>query len=168
MSDILTARERMRQMSISALAEGFGMDRRTVTKYLEEAGVKPSAIRDGNNVYPLRAAAEAILGLRETDGVPPEKMKPADRRAHWQAENERQKFEQQTGQLILAAEVQAEMASLVKSVVRSLETLPDRIERDLRCGSDVVDYLQKAIRLMRAEMAERVSTEDEADVCVSA
>lgn len=168
MAAILTKREVLAQVSIARLAEGFEIDRKTVSKRLDEAGVRPSGQRDGYPVYRLRDAAEAILGLREADGVPPEKMKPADRRAHWQAENERQKFEQQSGQLILADEVQSEMASLVKSMVRVLETLPDTMERDLRCPRETVEYVQKKIRDLRTEMAAKVATDDVADERISA
>ncbi|MDN8867424.1 DUF1441 family protein, partial [Staphylococcus aureus] len=44
-------------------------------------------------------------------------MDPSDRLAHWKAENERLKFEQDTGQLIPADEVAREFSLMAKAVV---------------------------------------------------
>lgn len=171
MGEVLNSRDRLKSMSIARLAEGFGMARETVSRRLAEAGVQPNGKRDGYPVYGLREAAEAILGIvgADADGAcDPSKMKPGDRRAHWQAENERLKFEQETGQLILAAEVHAEFSAAAKIVVRELETLPDRAERDLRCGADVVEYLQAEVRAIRAEIAKRMAADEEEDARLSA
>lgn len=59
-----------------------------------------------------------------------EEMEPADRLAHWKAENERLKFEVETNQLIPAEDVAREFSLMAKAVVMVLETLPDILERD--------------------------------------
>jgi hypothetical protein len=162
--------ERAVTFSIRRLAEEFGMARETVSKRLNDSGVRPAGTRGGFPVYRLRDACPAILAtcLTEDGGVDPGKMRPADRRAWFQSENERLKFEQDTAQLILAAEVQSEMATLAKIVVRELETLPDVAERDLRCGPEVIEFLQRKIRDLRARIADRLSADEGEDVRVSA
>jgi hypothetical protein len=161
--------ERAVTFSIRRLAEEFGMARETVSKRLNDAGVRAAGTRGGFPVYRLRDACPAILAAcTEDGGIDPAKMRPGDRRAWFQSENERLKFEQETGQLILAAEVQSEMATLAKIVVRELETLPDTAERDLRCGPEVIEYLQRKIRELRARIAGRLATEEGEDVRLSA
>ncbi|MBM0956484.1 DUF1441 family protein, partial [Escherichia coli] len=54
------------------------------------------------------------------------------RKAWYQSERERLKFEQETAQLIPASDVRREFAIWAKAVVQVLETLPDILERD--CG----------------------------------
>lgn len=147
------------------------MARETIGKRLTDAGVKPAAQRGGFPVYRLRDACPAILATYSgEDGavVDPARMKPGDRRAWYQSENERLKFEVETAQLILASEVQSEMATVAKVVVRFLETLPDTTERDTRCGPEVIEYLAKKVREVRAEIAAQLRADDEDDVRLSA
>jgi hypothetical protein len=50
-----------------------------------------------------------------------EEMEPADRLAHWKAENERLKFEVDTQQLIPAEDVAREFSLMAKAVVMCLK-----------------------------------------------
>jgi Protein of unknown function (DUF1441) len=151
------------RLSIARLAAEFGMARETVAKRLAIAQVPPDGKRNGHPTYRLRDAADALLATwseTDRDGLDTSRLRPMERRAWFQSENERLKFEQETGKLLLNSEVQFEMAALAKIVVRFLETLPDVAERDLRCGPDVVEYLTRKIREMRADIANAVLTED--------
>lgn len=158
-------------LSIRRMSEEFGMARETIQKRITEAGVRPVGTRSGHPVYRLRDICPVVFGTVQIDGeghVDPTKLKPSERRAWYQSENERLKFEQETGQLILAAEVHAEFAAAAKIVVRELETLPDRAERDLRCGAEVVEYLQAEVRNIRTEIAKHMAADDEEDARLSA
>ncbi|TXH56560.1 MAG: DUF1441 family protein [Desulfurellales bacterium] len=171
MGAVIETADGLVRLSIARLAAEFGMARETVSKRLAQANVQPDGKRGGYPVYRLRDACPALIdgGHAEGDeGVDPSKMKPSDRRAWFQSENERLKFEQETGQLILAAEVHAEFAAAAKVVVRELETLPDRAERDLRCSPEVVEYLQAEVRNIRTEIAKHLATDDEEDARISA
>ena len=161
---------RQLDLSIRRLSEEFGMARETIQKRLTEAGVAPSGRRAGHPVYRLRDVCPALfVPTVDADGlIDPAKLKPPDRRAWYQSENERLKFEQEMGQLILAAEVHAEFAAVAKIVVRTLETLPDIVERDLRPGPDVIEYLQRKVAEVRAEIADRIASEDVDDARISA
>lgn len=83
-------------------------------------------------------------------------MLPSDRLSHWKAENERLKFEQDTGQLIPADEVAREFSLMAKAVVMVLETLPDVLERDCALTPVAVSRVQSVIDDLRDQMAERV------------
>lgn len=150
------------RMSISQIATEFRMARNTVSKYLAEARVKPDGKRAGYPIYRLGD----VIGILTMSGVgdeaklDPSKMKPSDRRAYFQSENERLKFEQEEGQLILADEVHAEMAALAKIMVRSWETLADAAERDLRCEPRVIEWLHDKSRAVRQEIADLVDGGD--------
>jgi hypothetical protein len=76
--------------------------------------------------------------------------------AHWKAENERLKFEQDTEQLIPADEVAREFSLMAKAVVMVLETLPDILERDCALSPAAVSRLQSVIDDLRDKMAQNV------------
>jgi hypothetical protein len=169
--DVTSMESRQIELSIRRLSEELGMARETIQKRLTQAGVKPSSSRSGHPVFRLRDVCPVLFGgvsFDEDGAIDPSKLRPTDRRAWFQSENERLKFEQETGNLILSAEVHAEFAAAAKIVVRELETLPDRAERDLRCGTEVVEYLQAEVRNIRQEIAKHMAADEEDDVRVSA
>ena len=73
-----------------------------------------------------------------------DKMLPPDRKAWFQSERERLKFQQETGELIPASTVTREFSSMAKAVVQVLETLPDILERDCAMTPAAVVRVQKS------------------------
>ena len=59
---------------------------------------------------------------------------PHERKARYQSERERLKFEQETAQLIPASDVRREFAIWAKAVVQVLETLPDILNVTAVCS----------------------------------
>jgi hypothetical protein len=170
MGEVLSQRDRLRLVSISRLAELLGMDRKTVAKRLSDCNVQPTGKRDGYPVYDGRQACEACLlpQLNEDEEgreLDPRRMKPTDRKAWFASELDRMAVEERAGRLIPAGEVEEQMAMIVSTVVRCLETQADRAERDLRVGTEVVEWLLKDADQIRAQIAEAL-TEDEDDDAV--
>lgn len=141
------------KLNINQIAEITGMHRQTVSQRV--AALTPSA---GSNsklkLYPL---ADLIrLGLQEKRTANVDAMSPNDRRAFWQAENERLKYERETGELIPAYEVAQEMSILAKAVVQQLETLPDILERDAGLQPNALMRVQQVIDDIRDQMAQHI------------
>ena len=88
-------------------------------------------------------------------------LSPSDRRAFWQAENERLKYERETGELIPAFEVAQEMSFLAKAIVQSLETLPDILERDCGLQPNALIRVQQVIDDIRDQMAQHIQKTEE-------
>lgn len=153
------------KLNINQIAEITGMHRQTVSQRV--AGLTPAI--GSNSKLKLYFIKDLILaGLAEKMTVDVDSLSPADRRAHWQGENERLKYEERTGELIPAFEVSQEMSTLAKAIVQSLETLPDILERD--CGlqpsqlvrvQQVIDDVrdQMALHIQSTEMTETRETE---------
>ncbi len=59
-----------------------------------------------------------------------EEMDPHARKAWYQSERDRLKFEQETGLLVSVSDVRRSFSVVVKAIVQVLETWPDRLERD--------------------------------------
>lgn len=89
-----------------------------------------------------------------------DKMLPPDRKAWFQSERERLKFQQETGELIPASTVTREFSSMAKAVVQVLETLPDILERDCAMTPAAVVRVQKVIDDLRDQIALKVEQAD--------
>ena len=168
MGEVLSQRERLRLVSISRLAELLGMDRKTVSKRLLDCNVPAAGKRDGYPVYDGRQACEACLLPQVGEGgggveLDPRRMKPQDRKAWYASELDRMAVEERAGRLIPAAEVEEQMAAIVSTVVRCLETQADRAERDLRVGPEVVEWLLQDADQIREQIAGALTGEDEDD-----
>lgn len=138
------------KLNINQIAELTGLHRQTVSQRV--AGLTPSL--GSNSKLKLYALRDLILtGLAEKMSAYVDSLSPMDRKAFWQAENERLKYEEKTGELIPASEVALEMGTMAKAVVQTLETLPDILERD--CGLQPKDLIrvQQVIDDVRDQMA---------------
>jgi hypothetical protein len=168
MGEVLSQRERLRLVSISRLAELLGMDRKTVSKRLLDCNVPAAGKRDGYPVYDGRQACEACLLPQVDEGeegveLDPRRMKPQDRKAWYASELDRMAVEERAGRLIPAAEVEEQMAAIVSTVVRCLETQADRAERDLRVGPEVVEWLLQDADQIREQIAGALTGDEEDD-----
>lgn len=144
------------KLNINQISELVGMHRQTVSQRV--AGLTPSI--GSNQKLKLYALPDLLrLGLQEKMTADVDSLSPNDRRAFWQAENERLKYETSTGELIPAFEVAQEMSILAKAVVQQLETLPDILERD--CGLQPKDLIrvQQVIDDLRDQMAQHIQQE---------
>jgi len=142
-------------LTVTQLAEESGIARETVTKRLSGAGVTPAGKRGSYTVYRLRDALPAVLQL-DSDNADPERLDPFKRRAYWQAENERLKHNEAQELLIPAAEVEATMARLFKTVVNAFEVAPDIVERDCGVSPDVIERLDRHFNTRRMEIYEQI------------
>lgn len=163
MGEVLDQRDRLTEVSISRLAAGFRMARETVSKKLAEANIQPVGKRDGYPVYPLREAAEAILGTASFDedgNADPRKLAPEKRKAWYQSEISRLQVETNTRQLIPAGEVEAEFADLIKSLVQYLDTLGDQLERDCGLTPEQVERVNETVTSLRAQWYAKLIQDD--------
>ena len=142
------------KLNINQIAEISGMHRQTVSQRL--AGLTPTV--GSNAKLKLYSLSDLIrLALVEKMSADVDSLGPQDRKAFWQAENERLKYERDTGELIPAYEVAQEMSAQAKAVVQSLETLP--------CGLSpgALVRVQQVIDDLRDQMAQQIqqSTSDQ-------
>lgn len=144
------------QVNVSQLAELVGMNRNLVARRLRELELVAG---NGENlkVYELGPALQALLtpSVKENG-----EMSPQDRKAWYQSENERLRFELASRELLPVDEVAREYASLAKAVVMVLETLPDILERDCALTPTAVTRVQVIIDDLRDEMARKVEESD--------
>ncbi len=147
------------QVNVSQLAELVGMNRNLVARRLRELELVGG---NGENLkqYELGKALQTLLtpSMKENG-----EMSPQDRKAWYQSENERLKFEEAVRELIPADEVAREYAYLAKAVVMVLETLPDILERDCALPPKAVQMVQSKIDDLRDEMARKVQESDSDD-----
>lgn len=145
------------KLNINQISELVGMHRQTVSQRI--AGLTPSI--GSNQKLKLYALPDLIrLGLQEKMTADVDSLSPIERRAFWQAENERLKYERDTGELVPAFEVAQEMGFLAKAVIQQLETLPDILERDCGLQPKALVRVQQIIDDLRDQMAQHIQQKE--------
>ena len=146
------------KLNINQIAEISGMHRQTVSQRL--AGLTPTV--GSNAKLKLYSLSDLIrLALVEKMSADVDSLGPQDRKAFWQAENERLKYERDTGELIPSYEVSQEMSAMAKAVVQTLEILPDILERDCGLPTSAVIRLQQEIDDLRDQLSVHVQNFDD-------
>lgn len=95
-------------------------------------------------------------GLEKT-GEEPDDMRPKDRLDWYRGEMERLKLLRETGELVPAIDFEGQLASALKIVAVSLESLPDVLERDAGIRGAAVERCQEVIDRVREELYLRLS-----------
>ncbi|EOJ4795257.1 DUF1441 family protein, partial [Escherichia coli] len=114
-------------LNISQLAALSGAHRQTVAARVKN--ISPADGHESNlKLYRLTdILAELMKAPLPVDN---EEMDPHARKAWYQSERDRLKFEQETGLLVSVSDVRRSFSVVVKAIVQVLETWPDRLERD--------------------------------------
>lgn len=149
------------RVNINQLAGMTGLHRQTISSRLN--GVP---LADGSNQKLKLYSVLDILSVLLTRTADPAQLKvdemlPPDRKAWFQSERERLKFEQETSQLIPADDVRREFSMMAKAMIQVLETLPDILERDCGLQPAAVARIQSIIDDTRDQIAQRVINSDQ-------
>ncbi|MDP8051043.1 DUF1441 family protein [Pasteurella atlantica] len=148
------------KLNINQIADLVGLHRQTVSQRV--AGLTPAI--GSNSKKKLYKISDLIrIGLQEKMTADVDSLSPVERRAFWQAENERLKFERETGELIPAHEVAFEMGAMAKAIIQTLETLPDVLERDEGLSPKALNRVQEVVDDLRDQMALHLITEPQSE-----
>ncbi|EEA1793887.1 DUF1441 family protein [Salmonella enterica subsp. enterica serovar Muenchen] len=140
-------------LNINQLAAIAEICRQTAAARLQN--IQPAGGHDKLKLYRVTDIVSAFLALPPP--VAEGEMDAHERKAWYQSERERLKFEQETAQLIPASDVRREFAIWAKAVVQVLETLPDILERDCGLQPAAVSRVQSIIDDLRDQIAQRVT-----------
>ena len=136
--------------SITKLAEAFNLDRRTIRRRLDDAGVQPRARNGDQKLYALEDAGPALFtSAFYNSDHDPDTLDPQSRRAWYQSENERLKFEQDSRHLIPDHDVAREYSVLAKALANGLDSLPDELERECGLAPEVLERLIVKVDALR-------------------
>ncbi|HHL8820759.1 TPA: DUF1441 family protein [Escherichia coli] len=149
-------------LNISQLAALSGVHRQTAAARLQNlpvAGGHESNLK----LYRVVDIVSAFLALPPP--VAEGEMDAHERKAWYQSERERLKFEQETAQLIPASDVRRSLSVVVKAIVQVLETWPDRLERDRGWTASQLNEVQIVVDEIRDTLEKAViGCCDEADM----
>lgn len=148
------------RLNINQLAAITDLHRQTVASRLTNVEPAPGSNARLKLYSVLDILKELLNRTTASELVDVDNMLPPDRKAWFQSERERLKFQQETSELIPAAEVSREFSSMAKAVVQVLETLPDILERDCAMTPSAVVRVQKVIDDLRDQIALKVEQAD--------
>lgn len=150
-------------LSISQFSEESGMTRETVSRRIGAGNLSPAGMRNGNPVYRLRELLKAVV-LNDDDGeVDPQKLRPFERRAHYQAELEALTLATKRGELVPTFEVEQLQAEIFKKVGECLDTLPDVLERDCGASPLLLAKIEQRLDQLREHLYTRLTEDEDAD-----
>lgn len=116
------------------LATVFGMDPLTVKKKLGKAGVGVIGKRKGGNLYALKEAAQYLIKPRVDlqeyiKGLRPNDLPPMLNDAYWRAMIQRQKWEENAGELWRTDDVLAVFGELAMSIKSQVTLWVEELDR---------------------------------------
>jgi hypothetical protein len=121
--------------SISQLADIFDRDRRTVTRYIHDAGVKPCANRNGNPIYKLRDVAGYLCDIdpafieERLRTMNPQDLPPLLSKEFWNGKRARLTYLREEGELWETSQIQMLLGVWVKNFVTGVRQVQDTIDR---------------------------------------
>src|SRR5688572_23463577 len=116
--------------SLGTWAIEAGISRDVMRRILSERGVQPAGKRGGHPVYRARDVIGALMS-NGADQDDPDKLKPWERKAHYQAEHEKLRLQVERGELVPALEVERGHGQIFAIATQAFDTLPDVLERDV-------------------------------------
>jgi len=145
--------------SLNQFANEFGIARETVTRRIRDAGISQSGIRRSHPVYNVGDVARAIF-LPANSSEPglndPDAMTPKERSDWYKSENDRIKFERESGVVVGTDQAMVEMAEIAKMGLSVLETLPDILERDFSLDVKIIAGIEERINELREQWADKL------------
>lgn len=138
----------------SKIAKACGLHRNTVMNRLQEAGIQPVTKQGNAPLYALQDAMPAIFAghFQSGSALDPDQLDPQSRKAWYQSENERLKFETDQRHLIPDVEMEREFAVLVKSVANSMDSLTDVLERECGMTGEQLEVVQNVVDAIRESL----------------
>jgi hypothetical protein len=149
------------ELSISQIAAGWGITRETAAKRVAAANARPSNTRKGYPVYLLQDVVRLMGGLDDSGAADPDKMEPYKRQAHYKAELDRLKLEQETRELVPRIEVEQEQARTMRAVALMLDTMPDVLERDCGLSGETLARIERHIDDCREQLHKQLNDDED-------
>lgn len=147
-------------LNINQLASITGLYRQTISSRLANVPLAAGSNAKLKLYSVVDILTELITRTADPEIVDVDKLLPPDRKAWFQSERERLKFQVETAQLIPASDVRREFSEMAKAVVQVLETLPDILERDCALSAQATHRVQSIIDDLRDQIAQKVFEAD--------
>lgn len=150
--------------SINALAQEFGTGWNQVDKALR--GVPPDGEIRGKKAWKVSTAAPFLVTPPSTSDEEGEKslddMDPRDRLDWVKSERELMKMRVEAGELVPVDQHIAEVSRLAKLAARTIETLPDLLERSAGLTAVQVEKVTQVCDAAREDLYQSTSSSDDA------
>lgn len=134
------------------------MARETIKRRLVDAGVEPTGQVRGHAVYALKDAVRAYLEGTD-EGQDPDRLRPFERKAHYDAERQKLMLQIERGDLCSRIEVERLLARLYELMGRFLDTLPDHFERRGAATAVQLEILEELMDELREDLYQQIRQE---------
>lgn len=131
------------------LAMLFAVSLPTIDAWLRKGC--PHSKQDKQYRFSIANVAKWLYKPVETDNNP-NNMSPKDQLDWYRAQREKNRYLLESGDLMLARDFEIALSDSLKQLATSLEALPDLIERNTPCNSDVIDLVRIQVDYMRQSL----------------
>lgn len=152
--------------SISQLSDIFERDRRTVTRYIHDAGVRPCATRNGNPIYRLRDVAGYLCDVnpefieQRIRNMNAQDLPPLLSKEFWNGQRSRLAYLREEGDLWDTTQIQALLGVWVKNFIIGVRQVQDSIDRrELLTDQQreaLVQEMDNLINMTRSELGNAI------------
>lgn len=148
-----------RKANKAEAAEWFGVSIPSIDAWLRRGCPYVQRGERGKQwVLDLLAVSEwRFSGATESTEDDPEKMSPKDRLDWYRGARERTKHLEECGELMRASDFETALASAIKTIAVTLESLPDVMERDAGLDGAAVERCQIVVDRMREDLHKRLT-----------
>ena len=136
-------------LTISGAARLFNRDRGTIRKLIANLELRPVGMERGSATFSVEQVAQGLFGVPQGTG---EDLSPGERLSWFRSEIARRQLQVTDGELIPAADFDAEYSRLIKLTAAALETLPDRLELDAGLTGAQLDPVIRTIDGLRESL----------------
>ncbi len=151
-----------RRANKAGLAEFFGVSPNAIDGWIrrgcpvvERGGMHKPWVFDVLEVAQWRFAGP----VSEEADFDPDRLPPADRDKWFASELKRRTLQVEDGQLLRADEVRATWAEVLKTIVLSLDTLADVVERDASLSPEQAQVVQRVVDRQRDMLHRSLTTQ---------
>lgn len=151
-------------LSKSEAATEFGMARATISKAIDDLGIRPADRRAGYDVYRLADLIQIVKVDLSNDGEV-RASKPSDILALARADESRTdnalkqlKLREQEADLVRKNAARLEMANMIKPIIQLLDIIPDVLERDCGISPKAVVRCQEVLEREKAHLAKQLES----------
>lgn len=141
-----------RKANKAEIAEFFGVSIPTIESWVRRGlPVLQRGSRTVPWVFDLLDAAQWRIApaTEDGEGIDPEKLPPAERKAWYESELKRRELQQSDRELIQAAELETCVARVFGALSQGLRSIPDNLERRSGCSPEIAEAVE---RIIEAEM----------------
>jgi hypothetical protein len=148
-------------LSVSAFCTEAQCKEETISRRLKVARIDPEKEEGRARLFRLGDLLKCAYLLDDDGKLDPAGLDPFKRKAHFQAQLEEVRYQEECGELVPKIQMQEEMSRAAKVFAQAMDTLPDILERDCGLTPAQIASVEKRLDAVREEVYQALTPDDQ-------